>query len=166
MSLQCNTTVGIEVTKVTLVNWRFEVVYETLVRPSHPILDYNTIFSGLRDGDLDHVTTTLKDVQDRLLQLISADTILIGHALRNDLKALKIMHLRVIDTEDVFPHPRGLPFTRSLKLIVQEMFGLQIQQFDHDSKQDAIACMNLMLRQVLEELLDYENAMKALMQFC
>lgn len=151
---------------MTLVNWRFEVVYETLVRPCNPVLDYNTQFSGLRPGDLDHVTTTLTDVQDRLLQLISADTILVGHALRNDLKALKILHMKVIDTEEVFPHPRGLPFTRSLKLIVQQMFDLQIQQFDHDSKQDAIACMNLMLRQVLDELRDYENAMKALMQFC
>lgn len=153
-------------TKVTLVDWRFDVVYESLVKPSHPVLDYNTIFSGLQDGDLDHVTTTLADVQDHLLDIISADTILIGHALRNDLKALKIVHMKVIDTEDVFPHPRGLPFTRSLKLIVQEQFNLMIQMFDHDSKQDAIACMNLMLRQVLDELLDYENAMKALMQFC
>ena len=65
---------------MTLVNWRFEVVYESLVKPSNPILDYNTIFSGLRAGDLDHVTTTLPDVQHRLMQLISADTILIGTA--------------------------------------------------------------------------------------
>lgn len=76
------------------------------------------------------------------------------------------MHLKVVDTEEVFADARGLPFTRSLKSIVQEKFDVQIQQFDHDSKQDAIACMNLMLRQVLPELRDYENAMKALMQFC
>lgn len=63
---------------MTLVNWRFEVVFESLVRPSNPVLDYNTEFSGLRAGDLDHVTTTLTDVQNRLLQLITADTILIG----------------------------------------------------------------------------------------
>lgn len=63
---------------MTLVNWRFEVVYETLVKPSHPVLDYNTVFSGLQPGDLAHVTTTLEDVQNVLLQLICADTILIG----------------------------------------------------------------------------------------
>ena len=66
---------------MTLVDWRFEVVYETLVKPSNPVLDYNTVFSGLHPGDLDDVTTTLTEVQDRLLQLISADTILIGESL-------------------------------------------------------------------------------------
>ena len=73
--------------------------------------------------------------------------------------------MKVIDTEHVFYHPRGLPFTRSLKVIVQQVFNVQIHRYDHDSRQDAIACMNLMLRQVLEELTDYENAMKALMHF-
>ena len=71
----------------------------------------------------------------------------------------------MIDTEYVFPHPRGLPFTRSLKVIVQQQFNQQIQREDHDSRTDAIACMNLMLRQVLDELVDYENAMNAVMQF-
>jgi RNA exonuclease 1 len=130
-------------------------VYETLVKPDNPILDYNTVFSGLREGDLDHVRTTLRDVQKRLLDLFNDRTIVIGHALRNDLKALKILHNRVIDTEEVFPHPKGLPFTRSLKRIVQETFNMNIQMYDHDSRQDAVACMNLMLRRVIHELKKY-----------
>ena len=161
----CNTTIGIEVTKVTVVDWRLNVVYETLVKPSNPILDYNTVFSGIRAGDLDHVTTTLADVQDFLLELISGETIVVGHALRNDLKALKMLHMCVIDTEEVFPHPKGLPFTRSLKSIVEQNFDFQFQTFVHDSRLDAIACMNLMLRQVKPDVQDYEKAMRNLMVF-
>lgn len=131
---------------------KFQVVYETLVKPKNPILDYNTQFSGLKEGDLDHVTVSLEEVQEKLLELFNDRTILIGHALRNDLKVLKILHLKVIDTEEVFPDSRGLPFTQSLKRIVQETFNTHIQMFDHDSKQDAIACMNLMLRKVIDEL--------------
>lgn len=148
----CSTTIGTEVTKVTVVDHKFNVVYESLVKPKNPILDYNTVFSGLREGDLDNVKVTLEEVQDKLLNLFNDRTILIGHALRNDFKVLKIAHMNVIDTEDVFPHPRGLPFTRSLKRIVEETFNMNIQRFDHDSKQDAIACMNLMLRKVVDQL--------------
>lgn len=148
----CSTSIGTEVTKVTVVNHLFQVVYESLVKPKNPILDYNTVFSGLREGDLDNVKVTLEDVQAELLHLFNDRTILIGHALRNDLKVLKIAHMKVIDTEDVFPHNKGLPYTRSLKRIVEEQFRMSIQKFDHDSKQDAIACMNLMLRQVVELL--------------
>lgn len=68
------------------------------------------------------------------------------------MKALKIVHQKVIDTEKVFPHPRGLPFTNSLKFIVQNTFSQQFQQMSHDSKEDAIACMHLMLRRILPEL--------------
>lgn len=148
----CSTTIGIEVTKVTVVDHKFNVVYESLVKPKNPILDYNTVFSGLREGDLDKVKVTLEDVQEKLLELFNDRTLLIGHALRNDLKVLKIVHMKVIDTEQVFPHPKGLPFTRSLKRIVEETFNMSIQRFDHDSKQDAIACMNLMLRKVVDQL--------------
>jgi RNA exonuclease 1 len=36
------TKLGLEVTRVSLVNDRLEVVYDTLVRPHNPIIDYNT----------------------------------------------------------------------------------------------------------------------------
>ena len=34
--------------------------------------------------------TTLSDVQQELLSLVSADTILLGHSLESDLRALKV----------------------------------------------------------------------------
>lgn len=38
----CYTTQGLELTRVTVINEDCRVVYETLVKPEHPILDYNT----------------------------------------------------------------------------------------------------------------------------
>ena len=39
---QVYTTAGMEVARVTVVNSECEVIYETLVKPDHEILDYNT----------------------------------------------------------------------------------------------------------------------------
>lgn len=48
-------------------------------------------FSGLSAEDFIGVTVTLSDVQDHLLALFYEDTILIGHSLDSDLKALKVL---------------------------------------------------------------------------
>ncbi len=50
----------------------------------------NYRFSGLTAKDLVNVTTTLSQVQDDLLHLFSSDTILVGHSLESDFKALKV----------------------------------------------------------------------------
>ena len=41
---------------------------------------------------------------------INADTVLVGHGLENDLRALQLIHSTVLDTSAVFPHYCGLPF--------------------------------------------------------
>ena len=58
--------------------------------PDNPVLDYNTRYSGISPGDLDNVTTRLSKVQEDLLNIVYADTILLGHSLESDLKALKV----------------------------------------------------------------------------
>ena len=61
------------------------------VLPPRPITNYNTAHSGITAEQMRGVTTTLEDVQRELLELIAAETILIGHSLENDLKRLKLM---------------------------------------------------------------------------
>ena len=47
-------------------------------------------FSGIQEEDMKHVTTRLQDVQAHLLSLFSNKTILIGHSLDSDFRALKV----------------------------------------------------------------------------
>jgi RNA exonuclease 1 len=46
-------------------------------------------------------------VQARFLELVPAEALLVGHALQNDLVALKIVHANIIDTALLFPHPKA-----------------------------------------------------------
>lgn len=143
----CNTTIGMELTRITVVDTKCKTVLESLVKPGNPILDYNTKFSGIKEGDLNGVTKDLQYVQRKLLKLFDSNTIVIGHSLESDFKALKLFHPTVIDTTDVFPHRKGLPFKRALRTIVAEVM-MKIIQDDvggHDSAEDAISCMKLML---------------------
>ena len=68
----CYTTQGLELTQVTVINEECKVVYETLVKPSHPIIDFNTRFSGISEGDMINVTKTLLDVQATLPSMFSS----------------------------------------------------------------------------------------------
>lgn len=103
----CYTTVGLQLTRVSLVNAELKPVFESLVKPSHPIVDYNTQFvllwscacllyvckrfSGLTAENFVGVEVTQEEIQQKLLQKIFEDTILIGHSLESDLKALKVV---------------------------------------------------------------------------
>jgi RNA exonuclease 1 len=72
------------------VNDKLQSVYETLVKPHHKVLDYNTRWSGINEHQLRDCNIRIEDVQRRLLKLFNNKSILIGHSLESDLKALKV----------------------------------------------------------------------------
>lgn len=148
------TTQGVELARVTVVGSDMEPMYETLVKPDRPVVDYNTRFSGISEEDLEDVTTTLRDVQAVLLSLFTAHTILIGHSLESDLTALKLIHSCVVDTSIVFPHRLGLPYKRALKNLMAEYLKKIIQDdvAGHDSHEDAISCLQLMQLRLKEDM--------------
>ncbi|XP_032308415.1 uncharacterized protein LOC6503884 isoform X2 [Drosophila ananassae] len=151
---------GLDVTKVSLVALNGQLVYEHFVRPECDIIDYNTRYSGITERDLrtGGGAKSLADVQRDLLELISADTILIGHGLDNDLRALRIVHNTLIDTSISFPHCSGFPYRRALRHLTKVHLKREIQSGDgttgHSSFEDSRACMELMLWRVNRELLD------------
>ena len=51
------------------------------------------------------------------LRIVSQETVLCGHSLDSDLKALKVVHRRCVDTSVLFPHPRGYPLRLKLKTL-------------------------------------------------
>ncbi|XP_024868006.1 RNA exonuclease 1 homolog [Temnothorax curvispinosus] len=149
----CYTTQGLELTRVTIIDEDCKVIYETLVKPQNPIIDYNTRFSGITEEDMKDVTTSILDVQATLLTMFSDKTILVGHSLESDFKALRLLHDTVVDTSVMFPHKNGYPQKRALRNLCSEYLRKIIQNdvSGHDSKEDAVSCMELIRWKVKEE---------------
>lgn len=55
-------------------------------------------------------------LQALFLSHVCSDTLLVGHALDNDLRVLRVLHSRVLDTSIMYPHPRGPPYKSALKV--------------------------------------------------
>lgn len=177
----CFTGCGLELTKITIIRSDGRLHYQTFVRPERDIVDYNTRFSGITEKDLTCIGSsrrsstastvsskssfhrdgysssssvkTLKEVQNDILKFIFSDTILIGHSIDNDLKALKLIHKTVIDTSISFPHFYGLPYRRSLKSLTKSILRRDIQQSEsgHCSFEDSRAALELMLWKVRKD---------------
>jgi DNA polymerase III epsilon subunit-like protein len=165
----CETSKGLEVTRVTILDHDSKVIVDLLVKPDHPIIDYRTNYSGITEAILQPITTKLIQIQILLLRLICSQTILIGHSLENDLKVLHFIHFKIIDTTLLYPHPQGFPYRSKLRYLAKEYLQLSIQQSTgsssstsstmtkkemkeqacqvkgHDSQEDASAAMKLVL---------------------
>jgi RNA exonuclease 1 len=108
-------------------------------------------YSGITEKMLENVTTTLVDIQKKLIDILHPRTVLIGHSLNSDLTALKLTHPFIIDTAVLYPHPRGPPLKSSLKYLAQKYLNRQIQKehgttgpgAGHDSIEDARTCLDL-----------------------
>ncbi|KAF9462298.1 ribonuclease H [Collybia nuda] len=166
----CMTEDGKELTRVCMIDYHSgNVLYDQLVKPSKPIIDYLTRWSGITAAALGPVTTTLAQVQAHILKLLSPPApnpfsapsapapqppptpILLGHSLESDLKALKICHPLCIDTALMYHHPRGRPLKPGLAWLTKKWCGREIQtagEGGHDPEEDARACLDLLKKKL------------------
>jgi RNA exonuclease 1 len=124
----CYTTKGLELARVSIVDINLKEVYESIVKPECQVLDYNTRWSGLTEESLRNCNKNINQVQNELLKFLNRDSILIGHSLDSDFKALKLIHKTVIDTSCVFPHKMGPPIKRALRNLMSEYLQKTIQE--------------------------------------
>ncbi|KAL3141146.1 hypothetical protein ABBQ38_003496 [Trebouxia sp. C0009 RCD-2024] len=139
----CYTRNALELTRVTLVDEDEQVLLDELVLPDTPIVNYNTSFSGITPAMMKGVTTTLAQMQQRILQHVGPDTFLVGHSLENDLRVMKLVHLKVLDTAIMYPHARWPVQQNSLRWLAGKYLGETIQTGSHDSKVDAVTALRL-----------------------
>jgi len=81
-----------------------EVLVNNLVEPDMPMLHLNTRFSGVTFGNLNYDVRAgrcLKGkagAREALWRVVGPETYIIGHAVNNDLRSLRLIHPRVVDS--------------------------------------------------------------------
>lgn len=64
---------------------------ETMTRAFVETWMFGSRFSGLKKEDVEKAKRSLADIQYRLKKIFCEDTILVGHSLESDFKALKVI---------------------------------------------------------------------------
>lgn len=143
------------VARVTICNWAEEVIMDTYVKVPTEVTDYRTFVSGIEAKDLEGAHALPLDQVRTLVKTILQGKILIGHALENDLAALKITH-PWHDIRDTANYPkfmkeirdgedRSIMAPRKLKELAWDHLGRDIQTLGeaHNPVEDARAALRL-----------------------
>ncbi|NWX17384.1 REXO4 exonuclease, partial [Aegotheles bennettii] len=132
------------VARVSIVNQFGKCIYDKYVKPTEEVTDYRTAVSGIRPENI-NTGEDFKTVQKEVADILNG-RILVGHALRNDLKVLFLDHpkKKIRDTQRYKPFRERVKTGRpSLKLLCQRLLNVQVQTSEHCSIQDAQAAMRL-----------------------
>lgn len=160
VALDCEmiySTGGMRVARVSVVDVRGREVFDEFIRMDDgvEVIDFNTRFSGITPENYAKATSPLATVRKALDKYINEKTIIIGHALENDLKTLRMIHHRCVDTAILFPHPSGPPYRRALRHLAKEHLGTVIQagggSVGHSSVEDSRATLDLVRWYVLHD---------------
>jgi RNA exonuclease 4 len=133
--------------RVSIVNFHGIQVYDSFVRPKEFVTDWRTHVSGVSSKNM-ATARAFDDVRSEVAVLLK-DKILVGHAIKHDLDVLIIGHPK----RDIRDTSRFSGFrkysagkTPSLKKLAREVLGVEIQQGQHSSIEDARATMLLFRR--------------------
>lgn len=76
--------------RVSIVNEKGEIIMDKYVKPTDLVIDYRTRYSGVTPTHLENAHN-FADVQAEVSR-IKFNRILVGHAVHNDLRVLKMEH--------------------------------------------------------------------------
>ncbi|XP_022917701.1 RNA exonuclease 5 [Onthophagus taurus] len=151
----CKTTIGdLEVTRVSLVDEKHNVFYETFVKPHNRITDYLTRFSGITPQMMKGVTKRLSDVQEDLRKLLPPDAILVGQSLNSDLHALRMFHPYIIDTSIIYNLTGQRVRKSKLQHLAKQFLNEHIQESSsgHCSIEDSVASLKLVQHKLTQNI--------------
>ncbi|XP_032684423.1 RNA exonuclease 5 [Odontomachus brunneus] len=156
----CRTTSGnLELTRISVVDEKMNIIYDSLVKPENTITNYLTRYSGITKEMLEDVTVKLSDVQCMLRKIFPPDAILVGQSLNSDLHTLKMMHPYIIDTSVIFNVTGDRYRKTKLQILAQQFLGetIQANKAGHCSTEDSKASMKL-VQLKLENSVNYGDA--------
>jgi RNA exonuclease 4 len=153
--------------RVCMVDWDGNTLLDLHVRQTYEVTDYRTFVSGITADDLISDDAVDYDECRACVQELIDDKILVGHALKNDLTALKIAHpwQQVRDTGKYEPFMKirfenGILWPRKLKDLAKEKLGKDIQESGkpHCPFEDAQTALDLYkkARNKWEKAMDYK----------
>ncbi|KAJ5186937.1 hypothetical protein N7449_009931 [Penicillium cf. viridicatum] len=136
-----------------------DVLINNFVHPTNIVRNWFTRSSGITCASMkaavkDNLALRgWKAAREFLFEYMDSNTILVGHALHNDLNVLGVVHPTIIDTEiltaDAVYRPLARPFRRtwSLKALANDFLGLKIQagKRGHSALEDAMATRQVLL---------------------
>lgn len=133
--------------RVSIVNFHGTQVYDSFVRPKEYVTDWRTHVSGISPKHM-AAARSFEEVQANVVAILK-DRIIVGHAIKNDLEVLMLSHpKRDIRDTSKFSGFRKYSAGRapSLKKLAREVLGVDIQDGEHSSIEDARATMLLFRR--------------------
>ncbi|XP_047217263.1 interferon-stimulated 20 kDa exonuclease-like 2 [Girardinichthys multiradiatus] len=138
-----------QLARCSIVSYNGHVVYDKFIKPSMPITDYRTRWSGIRPRDLFNATP-YPEARKEILRLLMGKVV-VGHAIHNDFKALGYTHPSALtrDTSRIPLLNQKAGFAEkecaSLKRLTKAIFNREIQtgRKGHSSVEDAKATMEL-----------------------
>jgi RNA exonuclease 1 len=139
------TTMGDECARLSVVDETGAVLLDEYYRPVGDILDLRTEFSGVMMENLERAKTTSGDIVKELGRFAGKDTIIVGHSLENDFRAMKLIHSKVIDTSIIYNRDTQYPYKPSLAHLYSRYIKRPFRVGDggHDSVEDARASLDL-----------------------
>jgi len=130
--------------RVSVVDFHGKQVYDSYVRPQERVTDWRTHVSGIAPKHM-AAAREFEEVQREVAGLLK-DRILVGHDVKHDLQALVLDHsARLIrDTAKFSGFKKyGNGPKPALKTLAKELLGVEIQQGQHSSIEDARVAMLL-----------------------
>jgi DNA polymerase III epsilon subunit-like protein len=147
VGVQINNKTKSALARCSIVSYNRTVLFDEYIKPTLPIVDYRTRWSGIRPKHM--ATAVSMDTAIPAIKHILTGKILVGHALQEDFSVLGFTHPRndIRDTSlnKEIRMSAGLPIGSppSLKKLAHILLDRVIQKGPHDSVQDAVTALDI-----------------------